>query len=144
MPDSAVVHCESIEAPMGAGPDLADITVQVNRIVAQSGVQEGSVHLSAIGSTASITTLEFEPGAIADLKRAVESLAPPTQLYAHEMTWRDGNGHSHVQAALLGPSLVVAVRKGALRLGTWQQIVLINHDIHARRREVEITVIGRT
>ena len=100
------------------------------------------VHVTAIGSTASLTTVEYEPGAIEDLKRAIQRLAPADATYAHEMAWHDGNGHSHVQAALLGPSVAVPIRDGRLRLGTWQQVVLINHDIHARRRPVEVTVIG--
>jgi secondary thiamine-phosphate synthase enzyme len=137
------VHCDSFEVALQAGPDIAEITGAIGRIVAEAGVREGSAHVCALGSTASITTIEYEPGAVEDLKRAIERLAPPNQSYAHEMTWHDGNGHSHVQAALLGPSIVVPIRNGALRLGTWQQVVLINHDIHRRRRTVEVTVIGR-
>jgi secondary thiamine-phosphate synthase enzyme len=109
---------------------------------ASSRRRSGSLHVTAVGSTASLTTIEYEPGAVEDLKDAIRRLAPPDLAYAHEMTWHDGNGHSHVQAALLGPSVVVAVRDSRLRLGTWQQVVLINHDIHARRRAVEATVIG--
>lgn len=137
------VHCDSFEVALQAGPDIAEITGAIGRIVAEAGVREGSAHVCALGSTASITTIEYEPGAVEDLKRAIERLAPPNQSYAHEMTWHDGNGHSHVQAALLGPSIVVPIRNGGLRLGTWQQVVLINHDIHRRRRTVEVTVIGR-
>ncbi len=139
-----VVHCQSIDVALGVGPDLADITPQLARIVAGAGVARGSAQLAAVGSTASLTTIEYEPGAVEDLKDAIRRLAPPDRTYAHEMTWHDGNGHSHVQAALLGPSLVVPVRDGRLRLGTWQQVVLINHDIHARRRTVEVTVIGES
>lgn len=125
-----------------AGPDIVDITPVLSRIVATSRVRSGSLHVSAVGSTASLTTIEYEPGAVEDLRNAILQLAPPDRQYAHEMTWHDGNGHSHVQAALLGPSLVIAVRDSRLRLGTWQQVVLINHDIHARRRAIEATVIG--
>jgi secondary thiamine-phosphate synthase enzyme len=137
-----VVHCQGFEVALGAGPDLADITPQLARIVAAAEVDRGSAQLSAIGSTASLTTIEYEPGAVEDLKDAIRRLAPPDGTYAHELTWHDGNGHSHVQAALLGPSVVVPIREGRLRLGTWQQVVLINHDIHPRRRVVEVTVIG--
>jgi secondary thiamine-phosphate synthase enzyme len=137
-----VVHCDSVDVALRAGPDVADITPRIADLVAASGVRQGSVHLTAIGSTASLTTIECEPGAVEDLKRAVKRLAPEDAVYAHEMAWHDGNGHSHVQAALLGPSLVLPIRDGRLRLGTWQQVVLINHDIHARRRPVEVTVIG--
>jgi secondary thiamine-phosphate synthase enzyme len=139
---TVVVHCDSFEVSLRAGPDLADVTPLLGQIVAASGVRRGSAHVTAIGSTASLTTVEYEPGAIEDLKRAIQRLAPVDATYAHEMAWHDGNGHSHVQAALLGPSVAVPIRDGRLRLGTWQQVVLINHDIHARRRSVEVTVIG--
>ena len=139
---TVVVHCDSFEVSLRAGPDLADVTPRLGQIVAASGVRQGSAHVTAIGSTASLTTVEYEPGAVEDLKRAIQRLAPADATYAHEMAWHDGNGHSHVQAALLGPSVAVPIRDGRLRLGTWQQVVLINHDIHARRRPVEVTVIG--
>lgn len=142
MPPAMVVHCEEFDVPLRAGPDLADVTPQIARIITASGVRLGSAHLTAVGSTASLTTIEYEPGAVEDLKQAIQRLAPPDQAYHHEMTWHDGNGHSHVQAALLGPSLVVPIREGRPKLGTWQQVVLINHDIHARRRGVEVTIIG--
>ena len=153
---TVVVHCDSFDVSLRAGPDLADVTPRLGQIVAASGVRQGSAHVTAIGSTASLTTVEYEPGAVEDLKSAIQRLAPADATYAHEMAWHDGNGHSpgiarwarvsplasHVQAALLGPSLAVPIRDGRLRLGTWQQVVLINHDIHARRRPVEVTVIG--
>lgn len=141
MPE-VLIHCESFEVALRAGPDLADVTPLLARIVVQSGVRRGGAQLSAVGSTASLTTIEYEPGAVEDLKEAIRRLAPPDRSYHHEMTWHDGNGHSHVQAALMGPSIVVPVRDSRLKLGTWQQVVLINHDIHARRRAVEVTVIG--
>ncbi len=139
---NVIVHSDSFEVALRVGPDIADITGQLGRIVAESGVREGSVHASAIGSTGSLTAIEYETGAVEDLKRAIDRLAPPDIEYAHEMAWHDGNGHSHVQAALIGPSVVVPVRDGHLRLGTWQQVVLINHDNRPRQRPVEVTVIG--
>ncbi|MGZ9033185.1 MAG: secondary thiamine-phosphate synthase enzyme YjbQ [Rhodospirillales bacterium] len=139
---TVVVHCDSFDVSLRAGPDLADVTPRLGQIVAASGVRQGSAHVTAIGSTASLTTVEYEPGAVEDLKSAIQRLAPADATYAHEMAWHDGNGHSHVQAALLGPSVAVPIRDGRLRLGSWQQVVLINHDIHARRRPVEVTVIG--
>ena len=139
---TVVVHCDSFDVSLRAGPDLADVTPRLGQIVAASGVRQGSAHVTAIGSTASLTTVEYEPGALEDLKSAIQRLAPADATYAHEMAWHDGNGHSHVQAALLGPSVAVPIRDGRLRLGSWQQVVLINHDIHARRRPVEVTVIG--
>jgi secondary thiamine-phosphate synthase enzyme len=141
---AVIVHCDTFDVSLETGPDVADITGQLGRIVAGSGVKDGSAHICVVGSTGSLTTIEYEPGAVADLKDAVRRLAPPEMAYAHEMTWHDGNGHSHVQAALMGPSLVVPVRRGQLRLGTWQQVILINHDNRPRRRPVEVTVIGNS
>ena len=89
-----------------------------------------------------MTTIEYEPGVVDDLKAAISRLAPEGMDYAHERAWQDGNGHSHVQAALLGPSITVAVRNGRLSLGTWQQVVVINHDNRARERIVEVTITG--
>lgn len=143
MTQDLVVHCAGFEVGLRTGPDIADVTDHLGRIVAEAGIRDGSVQASALGSTASLTTIEYEPGAVEDLKRAIERLAPPDQAYAHEMAWHDGNGHSHVQAALLGPTVVVAVRGGQLSLGTWQQVILINHDNRPRRRRVEVTVIGQ-
>jgi secondary thiamine-phosphate synthase enzyme len=137
------VHCASFDVLLAEGPDIADVTGRVAEIVNDSGVRDGSAQLTTLGSTASLSAIEFEPGAVADLKQAIERLAPADLVYQHELAWHDGNGHSHVQAALLGPSLVVPVRGGRLRLGTWQQIILINHDTRPRRRAVEVTVIGR-
>ena len=98
--------------------------------------------VSITGSTGSLTTIEYEPGVVADLKEAIGRLAPPGWPYAHEQAWNDGNGHSHVQAALLGPSISLPVREGRLALGTWQQVVAINHDNRPRRREIEVTIVG--
>lgn len=137
-----ILRCDSFDLSLGEGPDIGDITGHLERIAAAAGVRDGTMHVCAVGSTGSLTTIEFEPGAVQDLKDAIRRLAPPDRNYAHEMTWHDGNGHSHVQAALLGPSVVVPVRDGKLRLGTWQQVVLINHDVRPRRRTVEVTLVG--
>jgi len=142
MPREMLVHCEHFEISMQAGPDIVDVTGRLEQIIADSGVRQGSAQLQAVGSTASLTTIEYEPGAVEDLKQAIRRLAPPEAVYQHELAWHDGNGHSHVQAALLGPSVTLAIRDGRMALGTWQQIVLINHDVRARRRGVEVTVIG--
>lgn len=136
------VHAASFEVSLKVGPDIADISEQLAKIVADSGVRTGTLHATAIGSTASLTTIEYEPGAVEDLKAAIARLAPPDMRYAHEEAWHDGNGHSHVQAALMTPGLVLPVREGSLRTGTWQQAILINHDNRPRRRSVEVTVIG--
>ncbi len=139
---AVTVHCDGFEVEQAIGPDITDITAAVARIVARSGVRTGSAHVTAIGSTGSVSAIEYEPGAVADLRDAIRRLAPPDARYAHEQAWHDGNGHSHVQAALLGPSMVVPIRSGRLRLGTWQQLIVINHDNRPRRRPVEVTVIG--
>ncbi|MBN2427789.1 MAG: YjbQ family protein [Deltaproteobacteria bacterium] len=136
------LHCDNIEIATGIGPDIVNITPQLGAIVRQAGVLNGSLQATVIGSTGSLTTIEFEPGVVEDLKKAISRLASPDAVYEHEKAWHDGNGHSHVQAALLGPSIVVPIRSGSLALGTWQQVVTINHDNRPRRRRIEITIIG--
>lgn len=127
---------------METGPDICDITADLKALVNRSKISTGVVHLFIPGSTGSVTAIEYEPGVVEDLKRAVAELAPPDNVYDHELAWHDGNGHSHIQAALLGPSLSIPVRKGCLALGTWQQAVVINHDNGPRDRKVEITITG--
>ncbi len=136
------IHVDQIEVPLKTGIDIRNITDRLSRIVSESNITEGHLSATVVGSTGSITTIEYEPGVVSDLKRAINELAPPDREYAHEEAWHDGNGHSHVQAALLGPSISVPVRKGRMRLGAWQQVVLINHDNRSRKRTVEVTVIG--
>jgi secondary thiamine-phosphate synthase enzyme len=136
------MHCETLDVSLDAGPDIQDITSGLLRCVEASGVRIGSLNATMVGSTGSLTTIEFEPGVVEDLKAAMIRMAPPDIPYAHELAWHDGNGHSHVQAAMMGPSIAVAVRDGRLRLGTWQQVVAINHDNRSRRRNVEVTIIG--
>ena len=137
-----IQHTASLMVELNTGPDILDITGELDRIVRESGIREGTLAAAVVGSTGSLTTIEYEPGVVADLKAAIERLAPPDAFYAHEEAWHDGNGHSHVQAALLGPSLHLPVREGRLRLGTWQQVVVINHDNRPRRRPIEVTVTG--
>ena len=122
--------------------DILNITPQVERIVSASGVQSGIILVFTPGSTAGLTTIEYEPGAVADLKDAISRLAPEGAAYAHDARWGDGNGFSHVRAALLGPSLALPLREGALVTGTWQQIVLVDFDNRPRSRRVEVQIIG--
>jgi secondary thiamine-phosphate synthase enzyme len=136
------VHFDSIDIRLDTGPDMGDITAGLDSVRNQSGIDNGLLSATIVGSTGSLTTIEYEPGVIEDLKRAIEILAPPGLDYAHELAWHDGNGHSHVQAALIGPSISVPVRNGRLKLGTWQQVVAINHDNKPRRRTIEVTVVG--
>ena len=139
---SAHVICDAFHVGLETGPDIVDITSNLNHLIGKSNVANGLLAASVVGSTGSLTTIEYEPGVVEDLKRAIEKLAPPGDVYEHEMAWHDGNGHSHVQAAMMGPSIALPIRKGRLGLGTWQQVVLINHDNKARRRRVEVTIVG--
>ena len=122
--------------------DILDITGQVHEMVTGTGVVHGLVHLFVAGSTAALTTIEYEPGAVADLKEALERIAPEGIEYRHNERWGDGNGHSHVRAALLGPEITVPIRDGTLLLGTWQQIIFIELDVKQRNRVVHATVSG--
>ena len=124
------------------GTDIVDITGMVNQHLAQSGIQSGAMILFVPGSTGALTTIEYESGVIQDLADAIERLIPREIPYAHDQRWGDGNGHSHVRAALLGPSLHIPVVDGRLSLGTWQQVVLINFDNRARRRRLIIQIMG--
>ena len=122
--------------------DVRDLTPQVQNHLRRTGISKGTVTIFVPGSTAAITTIEYEDGAIDDLKKAVERLAPANMQYNHDARWGDGNGFSHVRAALLGPSLSVPVINGDLQLGTWQQIVLVDCDNRARNREVIVQIVG--
>ena len=122
--------------------DMHDITGKVSDAVRKSGVTDGIVVVFAPGSTAGITTVEFEPGLQKDIPQAFEKLFPYKAHYEHNATWGDGNGASHVRASLLGPSLSVPLVKGEMTLGTWQQIVLIDFDTRPRKREVVVQVIS--
>jgi len=124
--------------------DVVDVTQQVQDVVTDCGLDEGSAHVFVSGSTGAVTTMEFEPGLKKDLFRALECLAPSRGEYAHDEMWHDGNGHSHVRASLLGPSLVVPVLNGRLALGRWQQIVFLELDNKPRDRRLLVQVIGRT
>jgi secondary thiamine-phosphate synthase enzyme len=122
--------------------DMHDLTEQVAAVVNSSGIKTGLVHVFNVGSTAVIGTIEFEPGLERDLPAILDKLIPPSRSYGHEEAWHDGNGHSHLQATLLGPSLTVPFAAGKLVLGTWQQIFHLECDIRPRQRTVVITVIG--
>ena len=128
-------------ATRGQG-DAHDITRLVSDVVAESGLGDGIVTVSVVGSTAGVTTIEFEPGAIADLNRVFEALAPRSGEYEHHQRWGDDNGSSHVRAALLGPSVTLPIVNGEIVLGTWQQIMLLEFDTRSRKREMVIQVIG--
>lgn len=137
-----IVYCDRLKVGLDTGPDIVDISSGLQELVTSSGIRQGSLAATMTGSTGSLTTIEYEPGVIEDLKRAITVLAPPGLTYQHELAWHDGNGHSHVQAALMGPSITLAVREGRLSTGTWQQVVAINHDNRPRSRVIEVTIIG--
>ena len=124
--------------------DIVNITEQVSEAIGQSDITDGTVTLFNVGSTAGITTTEYEPGLVNyDIAAAFEKIAPQNGRYEHEETWHDDNGHSHVRAALLGPSLSVPVIDGQLLLGTWQQIILVDFDTRPRTRTIICQIIGK-
>jgi secondary thiamine-phosphate synthase enzyme len=122
--------------------DMHDLTEQVAPIVTSSGIRTGMVSVFNVGSTAAVGTIEFEPGLQHDLPNLLDKLIPPSRDYGHEQAWHDGNGHSHLQATLLGPSLTVPITNGKLVLGTWQQIFHLECDVTGRQRTVVVTVVG--
>jgi len=122
--------------------DMIDLTPSVIKVIGNAKIQNGLVTVFCGGSTGAITTIEYESGVLEDLKKAIERLAPSNIPYAHDQRWGDGNGFSHVRAALLGPSLTVPLINGTLALGTWQQIVFIDFDNRSRRRKIHVQVMG--
>jgi secondary thiamine-phosphate synthase enzyme len=122
--------------------DVFDITRELERLVSESGLTSGILTVFCPSSTSGVTTVEFEPGAVADLKRLFEELIPSQRDYSHNATWDDGNGHSHMRASLLGPSLTVPFVGKTLTLGTWQQVVYLDFDIRPRQRELVVQMVG--
>jgi len=122
--------------------DMHDLTEQVAAAVTRSGVRTGIAHIFQVGSTGSVGTIEFEPGLKKDLPAILDRLMPPSRGYGHEQAWHDGNGHSHLQATILGPGLTVPIGAGKLILGTWQQIFHLECDVRPRQRTVVVTVMG--
>jgi len=122
--------------------DVHDITSELARLVAESGLHAGTLTVFCPSSTSGVTTIEYEIGAVADLRRLFDEIVPPGRAYEHESAWHDGNGHSHVRAALLGPSLTVPFVAGRLTLGTWQQVIYVDFDVRARRRELVVQMVG--
>jgi secondary thiamine-phosphate synthase enzyme len=137
-----MVHQEHITFDTTGHRQMDDLTDKVAAIVARSGIKTGIAQVSCVGSTAAVGTIEFEPGLERDLPEMLDRLIPPSRDYGHEQRWHDGNGHSHLQATLLGPSLSVPVAEGKPVLGTWQQIFHLECDVRPRRRTVVVTVMG--
>ena len=138
----SMVFQESISLHTRGHGDMHDVTDEASQLVAKSGVKTGIAHIFCVGSTAAVGAIEFEPGLRRDLPEMLDRLIPPSREYGHEQAWHDGNGHSHLQATVIGPSLTVPIAAGTLLLGTWQQIVHLECDIHPRERSIIVTVLG--
>lgn len=137
------VHTHQLDIQTQGNADVIDIHEQVVEVIEGAGIENGTVTVFVIGSTASITTTESEPGLLThDLKALFDRIAPENLNYKHEETWNDDNGHSHVRASLLGPSVAIPIIHGRMMCGTWQQIILIDFDTRPRRRKVVVTVMG--
>jgi secondary thiamine-phosphate synthase enzyme len=138
-----MVKTEEIQVRTKGNCEVVNITEQVAEFVAKSGISDGTVTVFNVGSTAGITTTEYEPGLVNyDIAAVFEKIAPENGRYEHEETWHDDNGHAHIRATLLGPSLSVPVVDGRLTLGTWQQIILVDFDTRARTRTVVCQIIS--
>ena len=137
------VETHSINFKTNSNCDIIDITGKVEAVLSESSFDEGNVLLFADGSTAGITTIEYEPGLLKDYPKFFDRIAPVNINYEHDNTWHDGNGHSHVRASLQGASLTVPFVNGSLTLGTWQQIIFVDFDNRSRSREVVVQLMGR-
>lgn len=137
-----MIITKEVELQTEGHSDVRDVTAQVARIVRESGLGGGTVTVFCPGATGSVTTIEYESGAVADLQRALDEIAPAGRDYRHHLRWGDDNGHSHVRAALMGPSLAVPFVEGRLTLGTWQQIVFVDFDTRPRERTLVVQVVG--
>jgi secondary thiamine-phosphate synthase enzyme len=122
--------------------DIHDITGPLTACIGESGLQNGILTIFCPSSTSAVTTIEYEPGAVSDLKRLFDEIIPANRPYAHDAAWGDGNGHSHVRAALLKASLTIPFVSGSLTLGTWQQVIYVDFDNRPRRRELVVQIIG--
>ncbi len=131
-----------IEVSSRGRRDMIDLTPDVRKVIADSGVSDGIVTVFVPGSTGAITTIEYEPGLVKDVERFLEDLLPYAANYSHHETWHDDNGAAHLQASLIGPSVTVPLVDGQLTLGTWQQIVLIDCDTRARRRRIVVQIVS--
>ena len=133
---------DKIKLHTQGNPDLVDITDQISAILRGSGLQTGNLTVFVIGSTAAITTFEYEPGLVADIRELYDKLVPKNKHYSHDETWGDANGFSHLRAAMQGPSLTIPFKQARLLLGTWQQVVLAEFDNRPRERKLVVQIIG--
>ena len=139
-----MVRTEEIHLRTRGNADTHDLTPAIEKALEGSGLRQGTVTVFTPSSTSAITTIEFKPGALDDLRRLLEGIAPSQGDYQHNLAWGDGNGHAHLRAALLGPSLSVPVVEGRLTLGTWQQILFIDFDVRPRQRRIVVQLLGET
>jgi len=137
-----MVYTGNIELETQGFTDIIDITAQVHTVLANSGIRNGIAVVFCTGSTGGVTTIEYEDGVLGDLKRAIEEIVPSGRHYEHDKRWGDGNGFSHVRAALMKPSVSIPVIEGELALGTWQQIVFMDFDNRARSRRTTVQIVG--
>ncbi len=136
------VVTKTIKVQSKGHDDVIDITGKVEESVSESKIKDGLANVSVVGSTASITTIEYEPNLVADIKKSLEEIIPSQRDWRHNQTWGDGNAQSHLRASVIGASKTFPIVNGELALGTWQQIVLIDHDIRGRSREIIVQIIG--
>ena len=137
-----MVHQEQITFDTSGHGEMHDLTDKIARVVDASGVQTGVAQVFSVGSTSAVSVVEFEPGLARDVLETLDRLIPPSREYGHEQAWHDGNGHSHLQATMMGPSLAVPITDGQLVLGTWQQVFHLECDVRPRSRTVVVTVLG--
>ncbi len=136
------VFSKKIELRTRGNPDLIDLTDKLRGILGDSGLKTGNLTVFVIGSTAAITTFEFEDGLVNDIQEFYDKLIPKDKHYSHDQTWGDANGFSHLRAAIQGPSLTIPFQQGSLLLGTWQQVVLAEFDNRPRQRQIVVQIIG--
>ncbi|MBI4176130.1 MAG: YjbQ family protein [Candidatus Aenigmarchaeota archaeon] len=136
------VETRKISVDTKGGTDVVDLTPQVSKIIKESKLSRGNATVFVSGSTAAISTVEFEPNLVKDIRKTLEKLVPSSAEYEHHKTWNDDNGHAHIRSTLVGPSLTIPFTDKKLHLGTWQQIALLDFDTRPRTREVTVQVVG--
>ena len=136
------VYCDEINIETNGETDIVDITSKVQKVITMSKIRNGIVCIFIPGSTGTITTIEYEPGLMKDLPRALEKIAPKNIHYDHHETWHDDNGHSHVKASIMGPSSTFPIKNAKLIHGTWQQLVFIELDTRPRNRNIIVNIVG--
>lgn len=136
------IKTENLKLQTKGRDHIIDITSQVEKVIAKSKIKDGQVTVFVHGSTASVTTVEYEPGLVKDIKTFNEKIIPSDKTYVHDATWGDANGYAHLRASLYGPSLTIPIVSGQMTLGTWQQIIVVDHDNRPREREVIIQIMG--